>query len=117
MIGQRALLVVDVQRGFEDPALGPRDNPHAEENVAKLIAVWRRRGDPIVVVQHDWPGGPLERGTPGFELKEAVAGEPDLRIVKDSALVVSRKCRSRRMAARARDRRDRGVRDSDELLL
>jgi len=36
MIGQRALLVVDVQRGFEDPALGPRDNPHAEENVAKL---------------------------------------------------------------------------------
>ena len=82
MSGQRALLVVDVQRGFEDPALGPRDNPHAEENVAKLIAAWRRRGDPIVVVQHDWPGGPLERGTPGFELKEAVAGEPDLRIVK-----------------------------------
>jgi nicotinamidase-related amidase len=82
MMGQRALLVVDVQRGFEDPALGPRDNPHAEENVAKLIAAWRRRGDPIVVVQHDWRGGPLERGTPGFELKEAVAGEPDLRIVK-----------------------------------
>ena len=82
MIGQRALLVVDVQRGFEDPALGPRDNPNAEENVAALIAAWRRRGDPIVVVQHDWPGGPLERGTPGFELKEAVAGEPDLRIVK-----------------------------------
>jgi len=82
MIGQRALLVVDVQRGFEDPALGPRDNPHAEENVAKLIAAWRRRGDPIVVVQHDWQGGPLERGTPGFELKEAVVGEPDLRIVK-----------------------------------
>ena len=35
MIGQRALLVVDVQRGFEDPALGSRDNPHCEENVAK----------------------------------------------------------------------------------
>jgi len=82
MIGQRALLVVDVQRGFEDPALGPRDNPHAEDNVSKLIAAWRRRGDPIVFVQHDWQGGPLERGTPGFELKEAVAGEPDLRIVK-----------------------------------
>jgi nicotinamidase-related amidase len=80
--GQRALVVVDVQRGFEDPALGPRDNPQAEENVAKLIAAWRRRCDPIVVVQHDWSGGPLERGTPGFELKDAVAGEPDLRIVK-----------------------------------
>src|SRR3954467_5281310 len=92
--GQRALVVVDVQRGFEDPALGPRGNPQAEENgaklrpagrpaghpqagenVAKLIAACRRRGDPIVVVQHDWSGGPLERGTPGFELKDAVAGE------------------------------------------
>ena len=58
MAGQRALLVVDVQRGFEDPALGPRDNPHAEENVAKLIAAWRAHGEPIVVVQHDWQGGP-----------------------------------------------------------
>jgi nicotinamidase-related amidase len=82
MTGQRALVVVDVQRGFDDPALGPRDNPDAEENVAKLVAAWRRRGDPIVFVQHDWQGGPLERGTPGFELKDAVAGEPDLRIVK-----------------------------------
>jgi nicotinamidase-related amidase len=83
MGGQRALVVVDVQRGFEDPALGPRDNPQAEENVARLIEAWRERGDPIVFVQHDWQGGPLERGTPGFELKDAVTGEPDLRIVKD----------------------------------
>jgi hypothetical protein len=30
MAGQRALVVVDVQRGFEDPALGSRDNPEAE---------------------------------------------------------------------------------------
>jgi nicotinamidase-related amidase len=45
MSGQRALVVIDVQRGFEDPALGPRDNPEAEENVAKLIDAWRRRGD------------------------------------------------------------------------
>ena len=83
MSGQRALVVIDVQRGFEDPALGPRDNPEAEENVAKLIDAWRRRGDPIVFVQHDWQGGPLDRSTPGFELKDAVTGEPDLRIVKN----------------------------------
>jgi nicotinamidase-related amidase len=83
MAGQRALVVVDVQRGFEDPSLGPRDNPQAEENIAKLIDAWRYRGDPLVFVQHDWQGGPLERGTPGFELKDVVAGEPDLRIVKD----------------------------------
>lgn len=82
MTATRALIVIDVQRGFEDPELGPRDNPQAEENVAALIAAWRERGEPIVVVQHDWPGGPLERGTPGFELKDVVDVEPDLRIVK-----------------------------------
>ena len=83
MGGQRALVVVDVQRGFDDPSLGPRDNPQAEANVAKLIDAWRERGEPVVFVQHDWQGGPLERGTPGFDLKDVVAGEPDLRIVKD----------------------------------
>jgi nicotinamidase-related amidase len=46
--GRRALLVVDVQRGFDDPELGPRDNPDAEANIAKLIAAWRRSGDPVV---------------------------------------------------------------------
>ena len=35
-----------------------------------------------MVVQHDWQGGPLERGTPGFELKDVVSGEADLRLVK-----------------------------------
>ena len=82
MADRRALIVIDVQRGFEHPDLGARDNPGAEEHVAELIAAWRDRGDPIVVVQHDWQGGPLERGTPGFELKDAVSGEADLRIVK-----------------------------------
>ena len=82
MAGKRALLVIDVQRGFDDPELGPRDNPDAEANIARLIAAWRRRGDPIVFVQHDWQGGPLERGTPGFELKDVVTGDPDLRVVK-----------------------------------
>ena len=51
MSGQRALLVVDVQRGFDDPELGPRDNPEAEENVAKLIAAWRRRGEPTALTR------------------------------------------------------------------
>ena len=82
MAGRRALLVIDVQRGFDHPKLGPRDTPDAEANIAKLMAAWRRHGDPIVFVQHDWTGGPLERGTPGFELKEVVTGEPDLRVVK-----------------------------------
>ncbi len=82
MPGPRALIVIDVQHGFQDPSFGPRDNPDAEANVARLLAAWRERGAPVVLVQHDWEGGPLERGTAGFELREEAEGPADLRIVK-----------------------------------
>lgn len=77
-----ALLVIDVQRGFEDTVFGPRDRPEAEANVARLIAGWRERGAPLVFVRHDWPDSPLAAGTSGFEFKDAVSGEPDLLITK-----------------------------------
>ncbi|HVL94513.1 MAG TPA: cysteine hydrolase family protein [Solirubrobacteraceae bacterium] len=80
----RALIVVDVQRGFEDPAWGRRNNPAAEDNVARLIEAWRRRGEPIVFVRHDsrTPGSPLAPGTPGNAFHEVVSGEPDLLVTK-----------------------------------
>ena len=70
-----ALLVVDVQRGFDDPAWGPRNNPSAEANVAKLIAAWRVAGGPIFHTIHDSPAssGRLRRGTPGNEIKPEAA--------------------------------------------
>lgn len=37
----RALLVVDVQRGMDDPAWGRRDNLSCERNIAILLAAWR----------------------------------------------------------------------------
>ncbi|MCP4251696.1 MAG: isochorismatase family protein, partial [bacterium] len=45
-----ALLVVDVQAGFDDPAWGPRNNPSCEDNVAALIAAWRAANRPVVFV-------------------------------------------------------------------
>lgn len=55
-----ALIVVDVQRGMEDPSWGPRNDPACEENVAALLDAWRRR-EPVIVVRHDpvTPGSPL----------------------------------------------------------
>ena len=103
MADRRALLVIDVQRGFAAPELGPRNNPQAEANIAALIARWHERGDPVVVVQHDWQGGPLERGTPGFELQDVVSCEPDLRDREDRALGISRRRRPRRWL------RERGI--------
>ena len=75
------LLVIDVQQGFLDPSWGPRNNPDAEANVARLIAAWRRHGRPIRHIHHASrsPAGTFYKGTPGHEPKpEAMPapGEP-----------------------------------------
>jgi nicotinamidase-related amidase len=80
----RALVVVDAQRGFADPSWGRRDNPSCEANVARLVAHWRAGGRPLVLVRHDsvTPGSPLAPGTPGNALLEAVDGPHDLLVTK-----------------------------------
>jgi len=42
-----ALIVIDVQRAFDDPSWGERDNPACEANIAALIEHWRERDRPI----------------------------------------------------------------------
>lgn len=81
-----ALLVIDVQRGFDDPYWGRRNNPGAEQNIAALLATWRHRGQPIVLVRHDstTPGSPLAPGTPGNAFKPELDGAtPDLMFAKE----------------------------------
>lgn len=70
-----ALVVIDVQRGFDSPKLGRRNNPEAEENCARLLGGWRRAGHPIFHVQHlsDEPGSPLRAGQPGVKFKDLTA--------------------------------------------
>jgi len=79
-----ALLVIDVQRGLDDPACGRRNNPKCEENVAALIARWRAGRRPVVFVRHDSvrPDSPLRPGQPGNDFKPVVSGTPDLLVVK-----------------------------------
>jgi nicotinamidase-related amidase len=81
---RRALIVVDVQQGFDDPSWGRRDDAPAEDNIAALIAAWRDRGDPVVYVRHDsvTPGSPLRPGLPGNALHPVLDGVPDLLVVK-----------------------------------
>lgn len=70
-----ALIVIDVQEGFDDPSWGARDNPEAEANIGRLIAAWSDAARPIVLVRHDSvsPGSPLATGSPGNAFKEVVA--------------------------------------------
>ena len=79
-----ALIVVDVQQGFDDPVWGRRDNPDCERNIEALIAHWRAQGRPLVYVRHDSeePGSSLQPGTPGNAFKDVVSGEPDLLVAK-----------------------------------
>ena len=83
----RALLIIDMQRGFDDLDFwGPTTNPDCEANVAVLIEAWSASGDPIVVVRHDSasPSSPLHPGNPGNALVDAVAAvEPALLVSKN----------------------------------
>jgi len=82
---RHALVVVDVQKGFDDPSWGRRNNPACESNVARLIEEWRRKDRPVVFVRHDSliPNGRMKAGTPGNEFKDVLQGSPDLLVVKN----------------------------------
>lgn len=77
-----ALILIDIQKGFDDAAYwGPRNNPQAEANAGKLLAAWRASQRPVFHVQHRsvTPGSPLRPGQPGCDHKPEVQplpGEP-----------------------------------------
>lgn len=86
------MLVVDVQKGFDDPKWGLRNNPDAETNIAHLIAAWREARRPVLHVFHDSssPDSPLSPGTPGNAPKpeaEPAEGEAVFRKTVNSAFI------------------------------
>jgi nicotinamidase-related amidase len=86
------LLIVDVQKGLDDPYWGQRNNPQAEANMARLLAVWRASKRPVFHVQHMSvrATSPLRPGLPGNAIKEEVQpqdGEPLFTKSANSAFV------------------------------
>ena len=87
-----ALIVIDVQKGFDDPKWGKRNNPQAEANMARLLEAWRRSGRPVIYVQHSSkePDSPLRSDSPGNAIKEIVKptqGEPIIQKSVNSAFI------------------------------
>jgi nicotinamidase-related amidase len=75
-----ALIIIDVQKGFDDPSWGNRNNPDAEAKIELLLSEWRKNKRPIIHVQHCSlePNSLLRSDGPGYEFKDEarpIAGE------------------------------------------
>lgn len=46
------LIVIDVQNSFNDPSWGERNNLNAEENMGKLLRIWRETEMPVIFIRH-----------------------------------------------------------------
>jgi nicotinamidase-related amidase len=70
-----ALLLIDVQKGFDSPYWGIRNNPQAEANMKRILDVWRRTVRPVVHVRHMSvePDSPLRPNQSGNEFKPETA--------------------------------------------
>lgn len=70
-----ALLIIDVQKAFDEQKWGERNNPDAEDNISKLLTVWREKGWKVIHIQHmsDNPSSVFHPENEGFAIKELVA--------------------------------------------
>jgi nicotinamidase-related amidase len=87
-----ALLIIDVQQGLDDQKWGKRNNPDAEENIFRLINLWRSKKGPVIHIQHCSvePESPLRPELPGCQFKpEAlpIEGEPVFKKTVHSAFI------------------------------
>jgi len=66
-----ALLLIDVQKGFDHPRWGPRNNPQAESQITRLLEAWREKGHPVIHVRHHShePNSPLHPDQAGSHFK------------------------------------------------
>ena len=92
--GKPALLLVDIQQGFDDQAYwgGERNHPDAEKNAARLLEVWRSHGFPVIHVKHNSvnPNSPLVEGKAGNAIQMIVQpeqGEPVIGKTVNSAFI------------------------------
>lgn len=82
---ETALVVVDVQAGFDDPWWGRRDNPGADDHIAALVDAFAASGRPLVYVRHASanPDSPLHPEHPGHRLKPYLdRHQPSLTVTK-----------------------------------
>ncbi|WP_088102952.1 cysteine hydrolase family protein [Halalkalibacter urbisdiaboli] len=71
---KKALIIVDVQKAFDDKKWGERNNLNAEGNISKILQLWREKGWLVIHIQHtsDNPNSVFHPKNKGFTIKEVV---------------------------------------------
>ena len=71
----RTLIIIDMQQGMSSPSAGPRNNPNAEQNIARLLTAWRKVAAPLIHVRHisRTVGSPFWPGQAGVEFQKPLA--------------------------------------------
>lgn len=87
-----ALMVIDAQKGINEESHwgSNRNNPHAEENIARLLKHWRQLTHPIIIVQHCSlsPVSPLRPNYIGNNLMDFVQLQRQEKLIQKSATSV-----------------------------
>lgn len=84
--------MIDLQKAIDHPALGARNNPGAETQIARLLARWRSSGWPVWHIRHDStePDSHYRPGQSGNDFKpeaQPAPGEPVISKQTNSAFV------------------------------
>jgi nicotinamidase-related amidase len=78
-----ALLVIDVQKALCAGPYAAFDSPRVIDRINLVSARAREAGAPVILIQHESQGGPLDRGTDGWQLADGlVAQDTDIRLDK-----------------------------------
>lgn len=48
----KALIIIDVQKAFQDPKWGNRNNPDAERKIHSILLEWRKRRLEVIFIKH-----------------------------------------------------------------
>lgn len=72
-----ALIVIDVQQGLFSPSPPPFEAAEVIQRINGLASSARDIGSPVVFVQHERDGTPLQYRSAGWNLDEGLVAKPD----------------------------------------
>ncbi|MDM5153992.1 cysteine hydrolase family protein [Bacillus sp. DX1.1] len=84
MMHQVALVIIDVQKAFDLPNWGRRNNPFAEENIQILLEEWRRKKLPIFHIQHVNKDNPESMFHPN---SKTIAFKEEVKPIQDEPII------------------------------